>query len=261
MPTGQPVVRLGNGPRPLVVLQGLAFENKEGLLPRIVVRSNYGFLADDFTVYAVLRRPGLPQGYTLADMADDYAEMIREKFGGPVDVIGISTGGSIVLYLAADHPDVVRRLVIHSGAHSLSEDAKRIQLEIARLAGLGQWRKAYRILLDFAPEPKTGPARVVTRPLKVLGSWLLARIAPKDPSDLIVTVEAEDKHAFKDRLHEITVPTLVAGGTEDPGYTPALFRETAEGIPNARLLLYEGMGHPVRGKQFQQEVLDFLGAP
>ena len=56
-------------------------------------------------------------GYTFNDMAADYAAMIREEFGGPMDVIGVSTGGSIVQHLAADHPDVVRRLVIHSSAH------------------------------------------------------------------------------------------------------------------------------------------------
>ncbi len=55
----------------------------------------YKFLENDYTLYGVLRKPGMPQGYTLKDMADDYAVMIREEFGGPVDVLGISTGGSI----------------------------------------------------------------------------------------------------------------------------------------------------------------------
>jgi hypothetical protein len=38
----------------------------------------------------------------------------------------------------------------------------------------------------------------------------------------------------------------------------ALFRETAAGIPNARLVLYKGMGHPASGKQFGRDVLAFL---
>jgi pimeloyl-ACP methyl ester carboxylesterase len=59
-------------------------------------------------------------------------------------------------------------------------------------------------------------------------------------------------------LREITVPTLVDAGEEDPFYSPALFRETATGIPNARLCLYPNMAHPAGGKQFQQDVLAFL---
>jgi hypothetical protein len=32
------------------------------------------------------------------------------------------------------------------------------------------------------------------------------------------------------------------------------------GIPNARLILYPGMGHPASGKQFERDVLAFLRA-
>jgi pimeloyl-ACP methyl ester carboxylesterase len=52
----------------------------------------YGFQEKDYTLYAVPRKTGLPQGYTLKYMADDYAEMIDQEGGGPVDVIGVSTG-------------------------------------------------------------------------------------------------------------------------------------------------------------------------
>jgi pimeloyl-ACP methyl ester carboxylesterase len=84
--------------------------------------------------------------------------------------------------------------------------------------------------------------------------------APDDPSDLVVTVEAEDKHDFKDRLAEIRTPTLVIAGARDPFYTEALLRETASGIPDARLILYPGKGHAPAGKQFGQDVLTFLNA-
>ena len=120
--SGLPYNRLGHGPRPLVVFQGLAFENKPqpGMMNQM-----YDFLKDEYTVYAVLRKPGLPRGCSLKDMSDDYAAMIVEEFGGPVDVIGVSTGGSIVQHFAADHPGLVRRLVIHSSAYTLSEPAGR----------------------------------------------------------------------------------------------------------------------------------------
>jgi pimeloyl-ACP methyl ester carboxylesterase len=82
--------------------------------------------------------------------------------------------------------------------------------------------------------------------------------SPKDPSDLVITIEAEDRHNFKDRLAEITAPTLVVAGDKDPFYSADLFRETAEGIPNARLILYPGMGHPASGPQFHRDLRAFL---
>ncbi len=248
--SGLPYNRFGHGPRPLVIFQGLVFENKpqSGLVTRM-----YNFLGEDYTAYSVLRKPGLPHGYSLRDMADDYATMIRDEFGGPVDVIGISTGGSVVQPFAADHPDLVRRLVIHSSAHRLNDTAKAAQMEVGRLAGQRRWREAWATLLGFmlSPSPLAGPQAW-------LASLLLSLVPPKDPSDLVVTIEAEDQFYFKERLAQITAPTLVAAGDRDPFYTPALFRETAEGIPNARLILYPGMGHPASGRQFERDVLAFL---
>jgi pimeloyl-ACP methyl ester carboxylesterase len=253
--SGLPYNRLGHGPRPLVVCQGLLFENKPQ--SGVMVQA-YSFLGEEYTVYVVLRKPGLPHGYTMQDMADDYAAMIREEFGGPVDVIGVSTGGSIVQHFAADHPELVRRLVIHSSAHTLSDEAKRLQLRVGQLAQQRRWVRAYALLLGSVL-PHTGIMGVLSWPVVWLASLLLGLLdAPKDPSDLVVTVEAEDKHAFKDRLHEITAPTLVVAGDQDPFYTETLFRETAAGIPQAQLILYPGMGHPAAGKQFERDVLAFL---
>jgi pimeloyl-ACP methyl ester carboxylesterase len=247
---GLPYTRFGRGPRPLVVFQGLFFENKPQ--PSLITQM-YNFLGQDYTGYSVLRKPGMPRGYTMRDMADDYAAMIRDEFGGPVDVLGISTGGSIVQPFAADHPDLVRRLVIHSSAYRLSERARALQMEVGRLAGQRRWREAWATLLRFMLPP--GP---LAGPLAWFASLLLALDRPKDPSDLVITVEAEDQFNFRERLAEITAPTLIAAGERDPFYSAELFRETAAGIPNARLILYPNMGHPASGKQFARDVLAFL---
>jgi pimeloyl-ACP methyl ester carboxylesterase len=106
--------------------------------------------------------------------------------------------------------------------------------------------------------PQHGVKKTLSRPVVWLFAPLMALGAPKDPTDLLITIEAEDQHNFKDRPHEITAPTLIAAGEQDPYYTPALFRETAAGIPNARLCLYPNMGYPAGGKPFQRDVLAFL---
>ena len=252
--SGLPYNHSGHGPRIAVIFQGLFFENKPitGIGARYAL-GMYRFMEPDYSLYLVTRRPGLPQGYSLQDMADDYAVMIRQEFGGPVDVIGISTGGSIVQHFAADHPELVRRLVIHSSAYKLCEEARQLQMRVAHLARQRKWRQAYAELFSLALPP-VGLNRVMLP----LGAFLMSLSPPKDPSDLIVTIEAEDVHNFKDRLGEIQTPTLVVAGAKDPCYTEELFRETAAGIPNARLILYPEMGHPAGGKQFKRDVLGFL---
>jgi len=146
--------------------------------------------------------------------------------------------------------------VIHSSAYTLSDQAKRLQLQVGHLAQQGQWRQAWAVLLGPVLA-HAGRVRYVARPIVWLLSMLMSLRPPKDPTDLVVTVEAEDKFNFRGRLAQIAAPTLVVAGDEDPFYTPALFRETADGIPNARLILYPGMGHPASGKQFGRDVLAF----
>jgi pimeloyl-ACP methyl ester carboxylesterase len=99
------------------VFSGLTAEhaNPTGLERRFQLQSLKP-LARHFTVYAVNRKPGLPVGATIKDLAGHYAEAIARQFPGPVLVHGISTGGSIAQQFAIDHPQLVRRLVLAATA-------------------------------------------------------------------------------------------------------------------------------------------------
>jgi pimeloyl-ACP methyl ester carboxylesterase len=256
---GMPYNRYGHGSRILVVFQGLLLENKplSGFMSS-VFSGPYRSLEEFCTIYIVNRKPGMPEGYSMKDIADDYATMIDAEFDGPMDVLGVSTGGSIVQHFAADHPDLVRKLIIHSSAYTLSESAKILQLRVGHFASQRNWRAA-NLTMFSDMLPSRGFMKYALKPVVWLGAMLMGTFgAPKDSNDLVVTVEAEDKHDFKDRLAQITAPTLVIAGDQDPFYTETLFRETAAGIPNARLILYKGMGHPASGKQFGRDVLAFL---
>jgi len=258
--SGLPYNRFGQGPANLVVFQGMQFDNRplSGLSARYS-RGLYKRLESHYTIYLVTRRPGLPEGYSLADMSDDYATMIRAEFGGAVDIVGLSMGGMIAQHFAAEHPDLVRRLVIHSSAHRLTDEAKGLQRRVCRLVRENRWTAAYAAVFGFMV-PRRGAigriAKAAARLAAPFGGFLLGK--PESPSDVLVTYEAADKHEFKDRLSEIIAPTLVTGGDEDPFFSPDLVRETAAGIHDAKLILYEGFGHPVSGKRFSQDVLVFL---
>lgn len=251
---GLPYNRIGDGPRPVVVFAGLSFENKAvGALSARFMMGIYRPLLPECTVYLVNRRRGLPQGCTIADIAADYAEMIAQEFSGAVDIMGTSTGGSIALQFAADHGELARSLMIHSSAYKLGPAGKDAQLQLRDFARARKWRQANATLVRFVMRRRWYGAVIsaLVGSLRPLG-------APDDPSDLVATIEAEDGFDLRDRLAEISVPTLVIAGAADPFYTEELFRETARGIPGAKLVLYPGMGHPAQGKPFGREVRKFL---
>jgi pimeloyl-ACP methyl ester carboxylesterase len=254
---GLPYLAVGDGP-PLVVFSGLTAEhaNPTGLDRRFQLQTLKS-LARHFTVYAVNRKPGLAAGTTIGDLAGHYAEAIAHEFQGPVSVQGISTGGSIAQQFAIDHPQLVRRLVLVATACRLSPSGREVQRRFAELIKQGRPRRAYAAL---------GPALAATaaggRAFAVM-MWLFgASQRVEDPSDMLVTVAAEDTFDASPELHRITAPTLLVAGDRDRYYSPELFRETAERIPNARLALYQDKGHAgvLTSKPAIGEIVAFLRA-
>jgi pimeloyl-ACP methyl ester carboxylesterase len=250
---GLPFLAFGGGP-PLVVLGGIeaGTTNPVGVARRMEALQ-FRRLAGRFTVYSV-RRPALPQGWSMADIAAAHAWGLNAEFGRAVPVLGISTGGSIALQLAVDHPDAVSRLILLASACRLSDEGRARQRRQAQLTAAGDHRRAW------AEDAPALTASRLLRPALTAAFWLLGPLlAPKDPTDLLRTIEAEDAFDVTDRLGQVRAPTLVIGGTRDAYYSTELFRTTAERVPNGRLRLLEaGHGGTVTSRAAAAAALDFL---
>jgi pimeloyl-ACP methyl ester carboxylesterase len=252
---GLPYLAVGEGP-PVVVFSGLTAEhaNPTGL-GRWFQLQSLKPLARHFTVYVVNRKPALAAGSTIRDLAGHYAEAIAHEFHGPVSVEGISTGGSIAQQFAIDHPHLVRRLVLAATACRLSPHGRAVQRRFAELTRQGRPRRAYATLGPaLAATPAGGRAYTALM-------WLFgASQGVEDPSDMLVTVAAEDAFDACPQLDRIAAPTLLVAGGRDRYYSPELFRETAERIPHARLALYPDKGHAgvLTHKPAIGEIVDFL---
>jgi pimeloyl-ACP methyl ester carboxylesterase len=113
--TGHPFARIGSGPQGVVYLPGLSFTH-EPKTPKAVARAWKAWPEPierhGLTMVEIGRRPDLPSGSTTADIAGDYAAVIRTALDGPVGVMGISTGGGNAMWLAIRHPELVERLVL-----------------------------------------------------------------------------------------------------------------------------------------------------
>ena len=230
-------LQLGKGP-PLLVSPGLSSEhvNPTGMWRRMALSWAAPF-AEHFTVYFVQRRPGLASDATLSDVAADYAEAIERDLGRPVLLHGTSTGGSVALQIAIDHPQLVQRMVVAAAACRLGPYGRQVQQQLALLTESGNHRGASALLLGATARP------MLRYPARGLG-WLMgSTFKVDDPSDMLTMIAAEDSFDVEHQLSRVQARTLVLGGTADPFYSVDLFRRTADGIPRGRVVLFPGKGH------------------
>ncbi|MFF9870376.1 alpha/beta fold hydrolase [Streptomyces sp. NPDC013953] len=189
-------------------------------------------LTDRFTVitpdYAGSGRTPLPDGeLTLDLLVAQVAAAARAAVDGPVDVVGASLGAVVAAALAAEQPELVRRLVL-VGGWARNDDPRQ---ELA----LGLWRRladldtvAYQqfiTLLSLSPDRLTAMGR----------DEIAAAAKGADPSegakrqidlDLVVDI--------RDRLAAVRAPTLVVGARQDMVIPVAHSRELHRGIAGSR---------------------------
>ncbi len=199
-------------------------------------------------VWQVLRkRIGWPAKvpYTLADMADDAAALLKSLEIGRAHVVGASMGGMIAQLMAVNHPDALLSLtsIMSTTGHPGLPQAEKHAIEAltAPLPSLEEdvvVKHGINISNNigspgFRPDPERQRERV-------LKSVRRSVYPPGLPRQLAAIVDDGDRRT---RLSQITTPTLVLHGEDDPLVKLAAGKDTAKHIPGAKLVTIPGWGH------------------
>ncbi|MFP3900545.1 MAG: alpha/beta fold hydrolase [Acidimicrobiia bacterium] len=196
------------------------------------------------TVAAAARGDHPPAApYVLDDMADDAIGLLDHLGVGAAHVVGVSMGGMIAQTLAIRHP--ARVLSLTSIMSTTGEP------EVGTPAP-----RAFSELMAPPPDSREAAQEAAVRNARVWGSpglydeqeaRALAAAAWDRDHDAagtarqLLAIMASGSRA--EALAQLTVPTLVIHGTADTLMQPSGGERTAELVPDATLLLVEGMGH------------------
>jgi pimeloyl-ACP methyl ester carboxylesterase len=195
-------------------------------------------------------KPDVP--YSTPGFAEDVIAVLNELGIDRADVYGTSMGGRVAQWIAAAHPQRVRRLVLGcttpGGLHGIERD----RAVSTALASRDQ-HAARATLLDLMYTP----------------AWLAAHPGPYGTTgDPGMPAYARGRHLTASRRHDawdvlpdITAPTLVVHGTADR-FNPAANAPLLAGrIPDARMQLIPDARHAYF-EEFREVasplVLDFL---
>jgi pimeloyl-ACP methyl ester carboxylesterase len=255
---GMDFLTFGSGPKTLLLIPGFpASAFRKGMRLWMSDRMFAPWLDAGFTVWMCDRRRHMLPGHTVADMADDYARLISEEFGGRVDlVVAEDFGGMIAQYLAAVHPGVDGHLAMTVTAAEMSDWGKDADLRLAAALARGDRAGAAAVFAEsLVPGPHLGWLRRLIG--AVIGRVLLR--ADYVPGDILV--EAQAQAAFDSRavLPRIQVPVLLACGDRDRFFPKEVAQETAKLIPDCTLIWYQGgLLRAASNKQAAHDVLAFV---
>lgn len=170
--------------------------------------------------------------YTLEDMADDAATLIREVASGPVHFAGLSLGGMVAQALAVRHPTLLKSIVIANSAGYYDEAARttwQARVQTVRAQGMAAIAEG-ALQRWFTPEFRADPMRGAARVQALRGELELCDVAAYAAS--CMAVAGIDFRASNPR---IACPTLVIAGDRDEATPPAMSEAIAAAIPGARL--------------------------
>jgi pimeloyl-ACP methyl ester carboxylesterase len=184
---------------------------------------------------------GTDTEFTVAGLAQDVAAWLDAIGVTDAIVAGLSLGSAVAQELALARPDLVNALVLVATWSSTRREhhirrhfeSRLYALENGPLDVYAQfafWMSSPS-LYDHEPDQQAEVER------------LLATHMSANPAGTAGHFRADLSHETRDRLHQISCPTLVVHGEEDLITLPWYNRTVADLIPNASLAAIPAAGH------------------
>lgn len=242
--------KFGRGRKQLVMIPGLNIIDINGTANNLAYF--YRKFTKDFTVYVFDRRKGRNPECTLHSMAEDVVNAMSSLKIKNAYLLGVSQGGMIAQYLTAEHPELVKKLVLGVTAartNSLMIKAVDEWLAMAENGDLqGVLTKSYDKM--YTEKQMKIYRRLIPLMMKFTKLMSIERFA--DHAGAIYTL---DSYGL---LEKIKCPVLVLGAELDRITTAEGSREIAEKL-GCKLHIFSNEGHAAYlSKDFNRMVYDFF---
>jgi 3-oxoadipate enol-lactonase len=180
--------------------------------------------------------PVPPAPYEIEDLGRDVLELIDALGLERASFCGLSIGGMVGMWLGANAPDRIERLVlICTSAHMPPASAWQERTAVVREAG------SVEPLADTVVERWLTPQYAAAHP--AVRDQLRRMLADSPPDGYIACCGAIERMDLRDALGTIRAPTLVISGSEDLSTPPEHQEAIVAAIPKARHVVVGPAAH------------------
>jgi len=246
---------------PLVLAHGYTATKEMWADQRDAFSHRYRLVTYDCRGHGQSEAPADPSQYSLDIFVEDQRALMDYLGIGEAHVGGLSMGGMIAMRFALKYPAMVRALLLLDTAAELSgsalsqwrgitEMAERLVRSEGVAATVRRVWEARRQLGFETPDPTPGVVRHLEGLERMSADGFLG-----------AGRAIREQESVLERLGEVTAPTLILVGDQDPLLAPS--RAMRERLPGSRFVLIKGSTHGtcVWGPDaFEKGVLDFLAA-
>ena len=212
-----------------------------------------------FDPRGVGRSSAAPLTSSTRTMADDARTLLCKLDRPRAHVFGLSLGGMVAIWLAADFPEVVDRLILASTlprsgliSHHAIEDVFSYARCLARPGVEAEIALVRRILSRQFRE---------SHPERVASIEAAIRASPTSRRSLCALALAAARHNAESALPKIHAPTLIVVGALDELAGRHSQEDLVRNIPHERFVTIPGAGHDLSLEQpetLARLVLDFI---
>ncbi len=241
----------GNGPKTLVILPGVALVST--VRSADVIADHFSAFKD-YTIYLLDDRDGVNEGYSIVNRAGDVAALMKTLKIKDACVFATSMGGMVGQILAAEHPDLVKKMVL------ASTSAKTYPHTVALLERWIQLAKeeSLETLIRTMNDDIYSEAMV-----SQFGDFMVKNVGPVSEEELkkfIILVKAIENYDGTSKSDCVKCPVYVIGSEGDLIFTKEEIQNLAKKT-GAKIKMYgPEYGHGVydEAPDFKQQLLDFF---
>ena len=180
----------------------------------------------------------VPAGpYSMDDLVDDAARLIREWGRGPVVWVGLSMGGMVGQGLAVRHPELIKALVLANTSSKYPEAAAAVFAQRVQAVQTGGMAAIADSVMEryFSAAFRAGQPEVVAA--------ARATVLRCDTAGYAACCQAVGGVDWLGRLNTVRCPTLIIAGALDVGAPVAMSQAMQERIPGAELVVFDEASH------------------